>query len=293
MSTPFKPRRSVLYMPGINARALDKARGLDADAFIFDLEDAVAPDQKSEARDQICEAIVQGGYRPREVIVRVNGLDTQWAKDDIQQIASLAPGSFDAMLIPKVESAAMVEDALAHMDNAGGTQLALWVMVETPQGLLRVEDIATASERLDCLVMGTSDLSNELRVPHTPNRLGFLYALSRCVVAARAAGNDILDGVYLGLNDPAGFRTVCEQGVELGFDGKTLIHPNQLATANDVFGPSEDDVEHARNVVNAWNEALRAGQGVVVVDGKLVENLHFAEAERTLSVAEAIAQRGG
>ena len=291
MTDQFKPRRSVLYMPGVNARALEKARGLDADAFIFDLEDAVAPDKKVQARGQVVASIQEGGYAPREVIVRVNGLDTPWASDDIAAFAALPRGGFDGILIPKVESAEQVHTALSTIDEHGGSHLSLWVMIETPRGLLRVEEITLASPRVKCLVMGTSDLSNELRVPHTPSRTGFLYALSHCVIAARAAGCDILDGVYLGLQDAAGFEQVCQQGLELGFDGKTLIHPNQLEAANRTFGASADDVAHAGKVVQAWEDALSKGQGVVVVDGKLVENLHYDEALRTLRVAEAIAAR--
>ena len=285
------PRGSVLYMPGINARALEKARGLEADAFIFDLEDAVAPDQKEAARQQVLDALNEGGYQPREVIVRVNGLETPWSAEDIAALAALPEGRFNGLLLPKTESSHQVTQVLDTIDAHGGHHLALWLMIETPWGLLRIEEIATASERIACLVMGTSDLANELRVPHTPQRIGFLYALSRCVLVARATGCDILDGVYLSLNDTEGFKQACRQGRELGFDGKTLIHPQQLAAANAIFTPSTVEVHHAKNVVSAWEGALAQGQGVVVVNGKLVENLHYAEALRTLHTSEAINAR--
>ena len=288
---PITPRRSVLYMPGINARALEKARSLEADAFIFDLEDAVAPDQKETARQQVLDALNEGGYQPHEVIVRVNGLETPWSAEDIAALASLPAGRFNGLLLPKAESSQQVTEALDAIDTHGGHHLALWLMIETPWGLLRIEEIATASERIACLVMGTSDLANELRVPPTPERTGFLYALSRCVLVSRATGCDILDGVYLSLNDSEGFKQACQQGVELGFDGKTLIHPQQLAAANAIFSPSSAEVDYAKKVVSAWEDALAQGQGVVVVNERLVENLHYAEALRTLRTSEAINPR--
>jgi citrate lyase subunit beta/citryl-CoA lyase len=284
----LRPRRSILYMPGANARALDKARGLPADGLILDMEDAVSPDAKELARRQIVEAVTQGGYGHREIIVRVNGLNTPWGIDDI---AAVAPVKADAVLVPKVESPAEVEAAIEALDRAGApADLPLWIMAETPRGILHIDAIAGASPRLAAIVMGTSDLAKEMRVRHTPDRIGFIAALSLCVMAARAHGLDILDGVYLDLKNEAGFRAACEQGRDMGFDGKTLIHPNQLAITNEVFAPNPQDVENARSTIEAWEQARREGKGVAVVNGKLVENLHVEEARRTLAVAEAIAK---
>lgn len=282
----IRPRRSILYMPGANARALEKARTLSADGLILDMEDAVSPDSKELARRQIVESVTQGGYGSREIIIRVNSLSTPWGKDDVAAVAAIGA---DAILFPKVESPAEVLAAVAELDKAGApADLPVWIMAETPRGVLRIDAIAGASPRLGGIVMGTSDLAKEMRVRHTPDRVGFIAALSLCVMAARAHGLDILDGVYLDLNDDAGFRAACEQGRDMGFDGKTLIHPKQLAPANEVFAPAEKDVENARTIIAAWDQAKREGKGVAVVNGKLVENLHVEEARRTLAVADAI-----
>lgn len=282
----LRPRRSILYMPGANARALDKARTLAADGLILDMEDAVSPDAKELARQQIVEAVTQGGYGPREIIIRVNGLSTPWGKDDVKAVAKVRAG---AILFPKIESAAEVQAAVQALDEAGAPpELPIWIMAETPRGILNIQAIASASPRLTGIVMGTSDLAKELRVRHTPDRIGFITSLSLCVLAARAYGLDIMDGVYLDLKNEAGFRTACEQGRDMGFDGKTLIHPNQLAVANEVFAPAPQDVENAGAIIEAWEQARREGKGVAVVNGKLVENLHVEEARRTLAVAEAI-----
>lgn len=286
----LRPRRSVLYMPGANARALDKARTLPADALILDLEDAVSPDAKEGARRQVVEAVAQGGYGRREVIVRVNGLNTPWGKDDVAAVAS---SGADAILFPKMESPEQVQAAVEALDAAGGLpDLPVWIMAETPRGMLHIDAIAGASPRLAAIVMGTSDLAKELRVRHTLDRTGLITALSLGVMAARAHGLDILDGVYLDLSDDQGFRTACEQGRDMGFDGKTLIHPKQVGLANEVFAPAAKDVENARWLIEAWEQAKAAGKGVAVVDGKLVENLHVEEARRTLAVAEAIQALG-
>jgi citrate lyase subunit beta/citryl-CoA lyase len=291
MSPPARPRRSVLYMPGANARALDKARTLPADGLILDLEDAVAPDAKAGAREQVVAALAAGGYGPRETIIRVNGLATPWGQADL---AAAAKAGADAVLIPKVESADGVRQALAALDAAGApADLPLWCMLETPRGMLRVEEIADASPRLACLVLGTSDLAKELHAAHTPMRLPLLTGLGLCLLAARAAGLAILDGVYLDLQDEAGFEAACQQGRELGFDGKTLIHPKQVEPANRVFAPSPAAVEQARKIIEAHATASAAGQGVVVVDGRLIENLHVVEAQRQVALAEAIAAMGG
>jgi citrate lyase subunit beta/citryl-CoA lyase len=278
-------------MPGANARALEKARTLPADGLILDMEDAVSPDSKELARQQIVESVTQGGYGSREIIVRVNGLNTAWGHDDVKAVAKIGA---DAILFPKVESPDEVLAAVEALAKAGApADLPVWIMAETPRGILRIDAITGASTRLTAIVMGTSDLAKEMRVRHTPGRIGFIAALSMCVMAARAHGQDIVDGVYLDLNDDAGFRAACEQGRDLGFDGKTLIHPKQLAVANEVFAPAEKDVENAGTIIEAWEQARREGKGVAVVNGKLVENLHVEEARRTLAVAEAIKAMAG
>lgn len=285
-SVAQRPRRSVLYMPGSNARALEKAKNLPADALILDLEDAVAPDAKAEARDQVCDAVKSGGYGGREMIIRVNGVDTPWGDDDLK--AAAAAGA-DAILLPKVESARMVQDAEQKIVAAGAPKAtALWCMMETPRGILRAEEIAASSERLACFVMGTSDLTKDLHALHTPARTPMLTSLAICLLAARAEGLAILDGVYLDLKDEVGFRAACLQGLELGFDGKTLIHPSQVGPTNEVFGPSDEEVDLSRRIIDAFAEADAAGKAVVVVDGKLVENLHVENAQRIVGLADAI-----
>ena len=286
----MRPRRSVLYMPGSNQRALEKARTLAADALILDLEDAVAPDQKPQARELVAAAVSAGGYGRRELVIRSNALSTPWGRDDLKMAAT---ASVAAVCLPKVESAADVREAAQMLEALGAPAgMAIWVMIETPLALLNVREIAAAHPRLQVFVMGTSDLAKDLRVPHTPDRLGFQTAFGMAVLAARAFGLDVLDGVHLDLGGGDDYRAICEQGRALGFDGKTLIHPNQIAVANEVFGPSAASVEHAGRVIAAWDAAEKAGAGVAVLDGKLVENLHAEEARRTLAIAEAIAQRG-
>ena len=287
MSNPVRPRRSVLYMPGSNARALDKARTLPADGYILDLEDAVAPDAKIVARQQICEAVKAGGYGQRELAIRVNSLATPWGHDDI--VAASTSGGH-AILIPKVESADTVRQVENIMNAAGAPDdMAIWCMMETPRGMLEAAAIAAASPRLACLVMGTSDLAKDLNCAHTRERLPMLTSLSLCLLAARANGLAILDGVYLDLNDDEGFEYACKQGVEFGFDGKTLIHPKTVAATNRIFAPSETAVAWSRKIIAAHAEATAQGKGVVVVDGKLVENLHVESARRLVKLADAIA----
>ena len=282
-----RPRRSMLYMPGSNTRALEKARGLPADALILDLEDAVAPDAKTEARQNIVSALTEGGYGQRELVVRVNGLDSPWGQDDI---AAIAPTAAHAILIPKVESAEMVREVERLMVGAGASEtMGIMCMMETPLGILRADEIAGASPRLSCLVMGTSDLVKDLNAKHTPERSPVLTSLSLCVLAARAHGLAVVDGVHLDLNDAEGFEAQCRQGRELGMDGKTLIHPKTVAAANAAFGPSESDVAQAKRIIEAHAEATRAGKGVVVLDGKLIENLHVEDAQRTVALAASIA----
>ena len=284
-----KPRRSVLYMPGSNDRALEKARILPADVLLLDLEDAVAPEQKIKARKLVMGAVNSGGYGERELVIRVNGLDTEWGEEDVREVARLPVA---AICLPKVESAAQVRAISASLRNAGAApEISIWAMIETPKGVLNVQEIAAADARLAVLLMGTSDLAKDMRMPHTPDRIGFVPSLSYCVVAARANGLDIVDGVHLDLEDAAGFKQVCEQGRNLGFDGKSLIHPSQIDTANKVFGPSAEDVERAKKIIDAWKVTAASGKAVVVVDGKLVEVLHVEEARRTLAIAEAAAAR--
>lgn len=287
--TNLRPRRSALYMPGSNARALEKAKTLEADALILDLEDAVAPSEKDNARKLVCDAVNQGGYGYRELVIRCNGLNTPWGKPDLEAAAKT---SADAVCLPKVESADEIKAAIDILNSAGASDsLGIWIMIETPRGVLDIDAICADQDRLQVVVMGTSDLSKELRVPHTPDRLGFISALSQCVLAARAHNLDIIDGVHLNLSDEQGYLQTCEQGRHLGFDGKSLIHPKQIEAANNIFGLVEGAAEQAQQIINAWQQATSEGQGVVVVDGKLVENLHVEEAQRTLAIAQALAKR--
>jgi citrate lyase subunit beta/citryl-CoA lyase len=286
MAATFRPRRSVLYMPGSNARAQEKAKTLPADAIILDLEDAVAPDAKAAAREIVCNSVQQGGYGGRELIIRVNGLDTPWGAEDIRAAVSVQP---DAILVPKVESADMVHKVESLMEANGAlATTAIWCMIETPRGVLRVADIAAASTRLGALIMGTSDLVKDVHARHTPMRLPMLTSLSLCILAARAEGLAILDGVYLDLQDTEGFRNACIQALELGFDGKTLIHPSQVEPTNDVYAPDAAEVDLSYRIIEAFAAAEKEGKGVVVVDGKLVENLHVENAKRLVALAEAI-----
>lgn len=289
MNSTIRPRRSVLYMPGANARALDKARTLDADALILDLEDAVAPDAKRQAREQVAAALREGGYGSRECIVRINALDTDWGPEDVRAIARAGA---HAVLLPKVQSAAQLAALAQALDAAGApADLPLWAMAETPLGFLRLDAIAGGHPRLAAIVVGTSDLVKDLHARHTPSRQETLLARSLAVMAARAHGLAALDGVHLDLNDDAGLADACRQGRDQGFDGKTLIHPRQIEAANAAFAPTSDELASARKRLDAWRAAQTAGLGVAVVDGALVENLHAQEAERVLALAAAIAAR--
>ena len=289
MDTAARPRRSVLYMPGSNTRAMQKGKALPADGLILDLEDSVAPEAKVEARGLVKAALEEGGYGAREIAVRSNALDSEWGPDDIAAIAGM---KCHAVVLPKVESAAMVLEAVAILEAAGAPgDMAIWCMMETPRGILKAEEIAFAHPRVGCLVMGTSDLAKDLKCRHTPDRLPFLYSLEYCLLAARAAGIAVLDGVHLDLADDEGFCASCEQGRDLGMDGKTLIHPKTIAAANAVFAPGADEIAWARKIIAAHAEAARAGKGLVVVEGKLIENLHVEEATRLLALADAIAQK--
>lgn len=275
-------------MPGANARALEKAQSLNCDAIIFDLEDAVAPASKVTARAQVAAAISGGGYGYRELIVRVNSLETPWGQEDLETVANL---SVDALLFPKVESAKQVQNIVAAMTNVTVKPIALWLMIETPKGVLDVRSIANASERIAVLVMGTSDLVKEQRARHTRERHNISYALQHCVLAAREQELDILDGVHLDFRDLESFAAACQQGVDLGFDGKTLIHPSQIEGANAAFGPDLAAVDHAQRLLAVWQRAQADGRGVAELDGQLVENLHAAEAERVIAFAQALASR--
>ncbi|MDG4596291.1 MAG: CoA ester lyase [Candidatus Contendobacter sp.] len=287
MPKSARPRRSMLYMPGSNARALEKARALPADSLILDLEDAVAPDAKELARKQVCEAVAAGGFGMREVLIRVNALSTKWGYEDI---AMASKSGANGLLLPKVESA----DAIRHMEaimraNGAPESMRIWAMMETPRSILESQRIAESTPRMEGLVMGTSDLAKELDCAHTHERLPFIVSLGLCLLAARAAGLAILDGVYLDLNDEVGFEAACKQGQELGFDGKTLIHPKQVGPCNKVFTPKPQDVAWSRRIIEAHAAATARGEGVVVVDGRLVENLHVESARRIVSMADAIA----
>lgn len=282
----LRPRRSVLYMPGANERALEKAKTLDVDALILDLEDSVSPDSKVEARDRVCAAARSGEYGHRELVIRTNGLDTEWYADDLAAAAVAGP---NAILVPKVNSAADVEQIEAAMEAAGASDSTLiWAMVETPEAIRQVHDIAAASDRLAVLVMGTNDLVAELHAAHVAGRAPIQGALSQALLGARETGKAILDGVYNDVKDADGFEAECEQGRDFGFDGKTIIHPSQIEPANRLFAPSADAIDHAHTVIDAFREATDAGRGVVTVNGKMIENLHVRDAERVLALAGAI-----
>ena len=273
-------------MPGSNARAMEKAKGLAADAVVFDLEDAVAPDAKEQARAQAVGVVRAGGYGRRELIVRVNGTTTPWGRADL---AAVATSGVDAVLLPKVESPDAVRDTLDVLVSHGApATLAVWCMLGTPRGILGAAAIATVSPAVAALVMGTSDLTKDLHARHTRDRLPLVTSLELCLLAARAAGVAALDGVHLDLDDDAGFEAACRQAADLGFDGKTLIHPKTIAKANEIFAPAPADIDWARRVMSAHAEVVASGRGVVLLDGRLIENLHVDEARRVVTLAEAI-----
>lgn len=291
----IRPRRSVLYMPGSNARALEKAPTLPADALILDLEDAVAPDAKDVARRQVAEAVAARGFGPREVVVRINALATRWGEEDLAAAAAAGP---DAVLVPKVEDAEGVFEIGRRLARLGApATTAIWVMIETPRAVLDPLSIAAAREeeagrRLACFVMGTNDLAKETRARLVPGRAPMLGWLANSVAAARALGLDVVDGVYNGLDDAAGFEAECVQGRDLGMDGKTLIHPSQIEPANRAFAPSEAEVAQARTLVAAFDAPENASKGALAIDGRMVERLHAEIARRTVALAEAITARG-
>ncbi|MCK0142726.1 CoA ester lyase [Aliiroseovarius sp. F20344] len=279
-----RPYRSVLYIPGSKERALEKARGLQADAIIFDLEDAVAPDAKVEARAILKAELDKGGYGNRAKIVRINGFDTEWGKDDV---AAFVGADIDAILMPKVGSAAQLDELAALISNVD-----LWAMMETPIGMLNAAEIA-AHPRLKGFVMGTNDLAKELNTRFRADRLPMMGGLHMCLIAAKAYGVVIVDGVYNAFKDDEGLKAECDQGRDMGMDGKTLIHPAQLAIANEAFAPSEAEIDLAQRQIAAFEEAEASGQGVAVVDGKIVENLHVETAKSILAKAEAITAMEG
>ncbi len=290
MSSPadLRPRRSVLYMPGANERALEKAKAIPADALILDLEDAVAPEAKADARERVCAAVASGAYGRKEVTIRANGIDTPWHADDIRAIAQAGPA---AIVVPKINSAADVAAVEAALEAAGAPDhTRIWAMLETPIAIMHAEEIAHASERLAVLVMGTNDLAKELHAEHVPGRQPLLFGLSQCLMAARMAGKVILDGVYNDITNDKGFAAECAQGRQLGFDGKTLIHPSQVDPCNLAFAPSESELDRARGLIAAFEQAQAEGKGVATFDGRMIENMHVENARRSIAMAAAISQ---
>ena len=291
MSASMRPRRSVLFLPGSNLRALEKARSLPTDGVIFDLEDAVAPEAKEAARAGVAAALAAGAYGLRELVLRVNPLESVWGHADLACAATLP---IDAVLLPKVEAAERVRLVAELLDSFGAPpELGLWCMVETPRGVLAAAEIADATPRVGALVLGTSDLTKDLHARETRDRLPLLTSFGLVLLAARAYGRAVLDGVHLDLADTEGFAAACRQGRELGFDGKTLIHPQQIEPANAAFSPTPEEVAHARRIIAAYAEATAAGKGAIRVEGRLVEALHVEEARRVLALSEAIAARAG
>ena len=290
---PIRPRRSVLYMPGSNARALEKARTLPADGVILDLEDAVAPDAKAAAREQVVAAVKAGGFGPREVFIRINGLDTPWTAEDLTAAAAAVP---DAILIPKISTPDQLQLIAArllgmHTDH----RVRIWAMIETPAAIFNVRQIAAAATdaetRLAGFVLGTNDLAKETRARITPGRAPMLPWLATCLLAAREYGIDVLDGVYNDFANTDGFAAECAQARDLGFDGKTLIHPSQIEACNAAFSPGADEVAQARKTIAAFDQLENKGKGVVQIDGRMVERMHAEMARRTVAIADAIAAR--
>lgn len=290
----IRPRRSALYMPGANARALEKAKGLAADVLILDLEDAVAPDKKAEAREQIEQALASGGYDGREIVIRTNGVATPEFADDIALVSRCRP---DGVLVPKIETASMVGDVRSALTGAGAPT-PIWAMIETPLAILNLPEIAEAAASassgmpLTCFVIGTNDLVKDTRADLGADRMAAAYWLSATVTAARAHGIDVLDGVYNAFKDSEGYEAECEQGRRLGMDGKTLIHPSQIDAANRTFAPDAETVAWSRTILAAFEKPENAGKGVITVDGKMVELLHAKMAERIVAIADVIAAKG-
>ena len=289
----IRPRRSVLYMPGSNARAIEKARTLPADGIIIDLEDAVAPDAKVQAREQVAAAVRAGGFGAREVFIRVNGIDTPWHADDLAAAAHAAP---DAILVPKINNSEQLEMVGRRLLDMGTNhKTRIWAMIETPIAIINIADIATAAKdsetRLSGFVLGTNDLAKETSARLVAGRAPMLSWITSCVLAARAYGIAILDGVYNDIGNAQGFIEECEQGRDLGMDGKTLIHPNQIAPCNETFSPSDTDIAQARKFIAAFELPENADKGAIMLDGRMVERMHADIARRTVAVADAIAAR--
>ena len=287
----IRPRRSVLYMPGSNARALEKAKSLKADAFIFDLEDAVAPDAKSAAREQVAQTVLGGGFGAREIVIRINGLATSWGKDDIATAAKAGP---DAVLVPKVSTPDDVMAAARALADVGApAKTKLWIMLETPLAMLNAEAITRTARdpasRLAVAVMGTNDIAKDTRARLTPGRSSMLAYLSLCVAACRSHGVEILDGVFNDFSNEAGLREECEQGRDFGMDGKTLIHPSQIASCNEIFAPAGDEIVWAKKIIGVFDAPENASKGALQIEGRMVERLHADMARRTVAVAQAIA----
>ena len=280
----IKPRRSVLYMPGANGRALEKAKTIAADSLILDLEDSVSPDAKEMARTGVAQAVKAGGYGNRELVTRINGLDTPWGMDDLKMAVEASP---HAVLVPKIKTP---DDVVHAQELMAGFKGQLWVMVENPLSIFNIQSIAAASETtsLSCLVLGTNDLVKETRATAAQGRFALLSWLSMTVLAARAYGLDVIDGVYNDFKNEAGFRTECEQGRDLGMDGKTLIHPSQVAVCNEVFSPAPEEIVWSRRVIENFGLPENASKGVITIDGRMVERLHLAMAERVVTIAGAI-----
>ncbi len=286
-----RPRRSALYIPGSNARALEKAKILNADILLLDLEDAAAPEKKDEARDMVAKAVAGGGYGKREVIIRINGFDTPWGMADLKAVSKAGP---DAILVPKVDAPARVREIEKLMqESRAPDHTMIWAMMETPRGILNARDIAASSSRLTAFVMGTNDLIKELRAARRADRAPVMASLQQCLLAARAFDLACLDGVFNDIADADGFAAEARQGMEMGFDGKTLIHPGQIAPCNEIFAPSKEALALARKQIKAFAAAEKEGKAVAIVDGQLVENLHVEEAQRLMEMARLIKKLAG
>lgn len=281
-------RRSALYVPGANSKMLAKAHLHSADVLIFDLEDSVGPQEKVKAREHISAAMRSRSFDDEEIIVRVNPINTNWGANDVAKMSQLP---LHGLLFPKIEGVEDITVVTKTLSAAGAGHLAIWLMIETPRAIVNIAAIAAASDRIECLMMGTADLAKEARIVHTPQRNGLITALSQSVMAARANGLDVIDGVHFQFKDAAGFHQACLQGRELGFDGKSLIHPSQIEEANRIFSPSQPALDEAARIIESWHSAQAAGKSMTVVDGKLIEHLHVKEAQHTLAIDAAIRRR--
>ena len=285
MNPYYRPRRSMLYVPGCNVRYLNKARTLRVDSVILDLGDPILVEKKIDSRKSVCEAVLAGGYGRREVVVRVNDLDSPWGRDDVKAMARVGA---DALLFPNIESKADVSEALTLLDSAGGSHLPIMLMIESPIGVLRAEEIAAASDRIACIVMATSDLLNQLHGRRTPDRIAVMHSLSHVLLAGRAHDRSVIDGISTDLKDMQSFEYACRLARDLGMDGKSLVHPFQLPYCNDAFTPKPHDLAAALEVIDALERAHHEGRGTVVVNGRLVEGHHVSAAKRLLALADMI-----